>query len=358
MNHIWQSPDWPQFAYDNIAVEPLLLEITEHLGEVRGLHAGLSGTEREEIILRELTREAVHSFGIEGVTLNPAEVEASVVASLAHRNLAGASRRSDDVAQIMLEARDPATVLNAERLHHWHKLLFKNAEVEEMGQWRSFEMVIVKSARTDREEILYTAVPPERVAREMAMFFRWLGQGGFPVPIKAALAHLWFESIHPYSDGNGRIGRAIVEQIFAQTNALPFSLSRQIEADKKAYYAALQAGRAQGDECIDGSAFVEWFLETLLKAVQSAADEARFLTRRNQFFLTHGEGLSERQAIVLRRLFAEGAARVSEGISGRSYGKIAGVSAATATRDLAALAGQGVLVRSDEGGRSTRYFLA
>ena len=357
MIHIWQSPDWPRFDYDRVAAEPLLLAFSEQLGEVRGLHAGLSAAEREEIFLRELTREAVHSFGIEGVKLDPAEVETSVVASLAHRNLDTASRRSDDVASMMLEASSGDVKLDTDRLHHWHRLLFNRAEIEEMGQWRSFEMVIVKSATAGKEEVLYTAVPPENVAQEMAVFLAWVGQDGLPVPIKAALAHLWFESIHPYSDGNGRIGRAIVENIFAQTNALPFSLSRQIEADKKAYYAALQAGRSQGDGHINASAFVQWFLEALLRGVENCAVEARFLTQRNLFFLTHGEDLSARQEGVLRRLFAGGERRVAEGISARPYGKIADVSPATATRDLAALAEKSVLVRGSEGGRSTRYYL-
>lgn len=168
MTHIWQSPDWPHFAYDTALTEPLLLAFADQIGEVRGLHSGLTASEREEIILREITREAVHSFGIEGVSLDASEIQASVIASMAQRNLAGASRRSDDVAAMMLEARDPGVRLDAARLHHWHRLLFRRAEVEEMGQWRSFKMVIVKSANAGSEEILYTALPPERVADEMA----------------------------------------------------------------------------------------------------------------------------------------------------------------------------------------------
>lgn len=357
MTHIWQNPDWPRFTYDAALIEPLLLQFAESIGEVRGLHSGLTATEREEIILREITREAVHSFGIEGVSLNPTEVQDSVIASMKHRNLTGATRRSDDVAEMMLEARDPAITLDAKRLHHWHCLLFQRTEIEEMGRWRSFEMEIVKSANAGDQEVLYTAVPPDRVADEMTTFFAGIGQAGLPTPVRAAIAHLWFESIHPYSDGNGRIGRAIVEHIFAKTAALPFSLSRQIEADKKAYYQALQNGRRAGQGGIDATAFVEWFLTALLKAVQVSGEEARFLMARNRFFMDHGTKLSARQEKVLRRLFSEGETRVKLGISASSYGRISGVSAATATRDLGAMAAQGILRRSETGGRSTVYYL-
>ncbi len=356
MTEIWQSTGWPRFTYNEAITAPLLLALAEQQGEVRGLQSGLSSTEREEMILRELTREAVHSFGIEGVQLNAAEVEASVVASLKARNFEGATRRSDGVAALMLDARRGG-VLDTARLCAWHRLLFHGMEVEDLGTWRRFDLVIAKSARADREEVLYKPVPHGRVAAEMEAFLGWLAADTSPLPVRAALAHLWFESIHPFSDGNGRIGRAIVEQVFAQSAALPFSLSRQIEAEKKAYYAALQAGRVAVAGGIDATAFVQWFLNALLSAGKVAADEARFLVRRNRFFMDHA-GMSARQEKVLRHLFAMGAKRVALGISAKAYGKIADVSAATATRDLGALEGQGALLRSAEGGRSTRYFLS
>ena len=356
MTEIWQTSGWPRFTYNTALAAPLLLAIAGQQGEMHGLQSGLSSPEREEMVLRELTREAVHSFGIEGVRLDAGEVEASVVASLKARNFEGATRRSEAVAELMLDARNGGE-LDEARLFAWHRLLFYSMEVEDLGAWRSFDLVIAKSARADRDEVLYKPVPHGRVAAEMANFLRWLAQVEEPLPVRAALAHLWFESIHPFSDGNGRIGRAIVEQVFAQSAALPFSLSRQIEAEKKAYYAALQAGRVAVDGAIDATAFVLWFLQALLSAGKVAADEARFLVRRNRYFMDHS-GMSARQESVLRHLFAMGADRVAQGVSAKAYGKISGVSAATATRDLVALEGQGALKRSVEGGRSTRYFLS
>ena len=356
MIDIWRSPNWPNFDYDHSKTGPLLAAFSEQVGELRGLHLGLSARESEEILLREIAREAVHSFGIEGVALDPAEIEASVVASLADRNLQGASRQSDDIAAVMLQAREPSLKLTEDVLYQWHRLLFRKSGGEELGRWRSFRIVIVKSAVVGREEVLYTAVPAEQVAGEMTTFLRWLGEErGVPLPVKAALAHIWFESIHPFADGNGRIGRALIEHVFARSSALPFSLSRQIEADKKDYYAALQAGRKEGRAAIDATAFVTWFLQTLCRAADRAATEARFLVRRNRFFLAHGGSLNTRQEIVLRKLFEAGSERVEQGIAARAYTRISKTSSATATRDLTELAAIGVLVRAREGGRSTRY---
>ncbi|MBL1435050.1 MAG: Fic family protein [Rhodobacteraceae bacterium] len=354
MTEIWQTSCWPHFTYNEALAAPLLLEIATRQGELTGLQAGLAPAEREEIILQAMTREAVHSFGIEGVKLDAVEIEVSVVASMKARSFGAVTRRSDAVAELMLDARTGGA-LNAERLMRWHRLLFHGMEVEDLGAWRGFDLVIAKSARADREEVLYNPLPHERVADEMAAFLGWLATDTSPLPIRAALAHLWFESIHPFSDGNGRIGRAIIELVFSQEAALPFSLSRQIEAEKKAYYTALQAGRVAHDGQIDATAFVQWFLGAVLSAGKVASDEVWFLVQRNRYFMEY-RSMSARQEMVLRHLFSMGAARVALGVSAKAYGKISGVSAATATRDLVALEGQGALRRSAEGGRSTRYF--
>jgi Fic family protein len=357
MAHIWQSPLWPKFIHDPHRTEAALAAFALRLGRVVGLQDALSAEERSEAFLKSVTREAVASFGIEGVTLSAEDVEASVVASLAHRDQEPI-RRTDAVAALMLDARDGGGPLTEARLHSWHALLFHGIELEEKAMWRSFEMVIVKSAKAGREEVLYTAPPPDQVAGDMATFLKWLNEEDqLPTPVRAALAHLWFESIHPYSDGNGRVGRAIVEHVFATDTALPFSFSRQIQADKRGYYAALQAGRQLGAGGIDGTDFVEWFLGRLYSGMDEAESDARFLVGRNRFFLRFSQ-LSPRANKVLRRLFADGPDRVAQGLSAGPYSKIASVSPATATRDLIEMEAMGALLRGPEGGRATRYLLA
>lgn len=302
-----------------------------------------------------MTGEAVASFAIEGAALRAEDIEASVVASLTHRG-AEPQRRSDAIATLMLDARAGQGALSVERLFHWHRLLFHGVDLEEKGQWRSFPIVIVRGAAAGRDEVLYSAPPPDRVADMTQEFLASLESDGRPMPIRAALAHLWFESIRPFSDGNGRIGRALVDYVFAKDAALPFFLSRQIEADKQGYYRALQEGRRVSGDHVDATPFVLWFLERLTAGITEAEAEARFLVARNGFFLRFHD-LPPRGEKVLRRLFADGARRVSEGISAGPYAKMAGVSPATATRDLAELEARGAIRRGAEGGRSTRYLL-
>ena len=282
------------------------------------------------------------------------EIEASVIASLKHKDRTALGRRSDAIVELMVAARQAEGPLTKGTLWEWHRLLFFGIEVEDLGRWRQFEIEIVRSAAAGSNDILYKAPPPDEVDAEMVAFIDWLNdKPELPVPIVAAIAHLWFESIHPFSDGNGRVGRALIEYVFAsRSRALPFSLSRQIEKDKKAYYAALQEGRKVGRRAIDATAFIVWFLDTLKSAADAGRDEAQFLVRRNQFFLQFSDVISERQMSVLRTLFAQGEGRLKQGLSAKSYSKIAKVSGPTATRDLGAMERTGALRRSESGGRS------
>ncbi len=356
MAQIWQSPLWPRFDYDRAAAEPWLAAAQEALGEVQGLQTGLSPEDLEQFRLSQIVQEALSSFGIEGVTLSPAEIEASVIASLRHRDRAVMARRSDAIVELMLAARRAEGPLTRETLFEWHRLLFFGLEVEDPGRWRRFGIEIVRSATAGDSEVLYTAPPPERLEAEMAAFLGWLAAPkATPLPIAAAIAHLWFESIHPFSDGNGRIGRAVIEHVFATGRALPFSLSRQIEREKRAYYAALQEARREGQGGIDATPFVVWFLRCLASAAAASREEALFLIGRNAFLRRHGPALNPRQRKALEAVFAQGRARLDEGLSARSYRRITGVSSATATRDLAALEAMGALTRSQAGGRSVSY---
>jgi Fic family protein len=330
------------------------------MGEVSGLQAGLAQRDLEELRLTQIVQEAMASFGIEGVALDPAEIEASVIASLKHRDRAALSRRSDAIVELMVAARQAEGPLTREILWEWHRLLFFGIEVEDLGRWRQFEIEIVRSAAAGSNDVLYKAPPPDRVGAEMSAFIDWMNdKPEMPAPIVAAIAHLWFESVHPFSDGNGRVGRAIIEYVFAsRSRALPFSFSRQFEKDKKAYYGALQDGRKVGRGAIDATAFVVWFLATLKSAADAGRDEAHFLVRRNQFFLRFGDALSDRQKAVLQAIFVQGKGRLEQGVSAKAYSKIAKVSGPTATRDLGAMERTGALRRSESGGRSTVYWIS
>ena len=356
MTWIWQSRAWPRFDYDRAAVETALADAMAAIGEIRGLQRGLGAEDRETITLQMLVQEVVASFGIEGVALQASEIEASVIASLKHRDRKTLDRRSDATVDVMMKARAAETKLTATELKNWHALLFRGIELEDRGTWRSFELDIVRSSIPGKDDVLFKAPPPETLSAEMKAFLEWLdAEKDLAVPIRAALAHLWFESIHPFSDGNGRIGRAIIEHVFARAEALPFALSTQIEKDKRAYYNALQAGRRDAGETIDATPFILWFLQTVTDAAETARRDTLFLVQRNRFFVAHRDHLSARQRDVLERLFAQGTARIEDGISARSYAKITGVSGPTATRDLTALERLGALQRSDAGGRSTIY---
>ncbi len=356
MNHIWETPAWPNFSYNAAAIEPALAAAMRAIGEVAGLKAGLGSDDLEEFNRRQLVQEALSSFEIEGVTLNAAEIEASVIASLKHRERAALDRRSDAIVALMLAARAAASALDAKTLCEWHRLLFHGIEVEDLGQWRRFDIEIVRSAVAGSHDVIYKGLPPERVDAEIDRFISWLNsETTLALPVRAAIAHLWFESIHPFSDGNGRIGRAIFEHIFATAQPLPFSLSRQIERDKRGYYTALQEGRKETQGQIEATPFVIWFLEALAAAADYARREALFVVRRNQLFAQKAKVLNARQIKVLQLLFDQGEERVEMGLSAKSYRKMSKTSAPTATRDLGAMEKAGVLSRSEAGGRSTHY---
>ena len=364
--YIWQSPAWPNLACDGGEIASLLERIGAKAGELRGLRIGLSDADRALILADELGCEAAASYAIEGEILDPISISASVAASLNAQNRIKVAGGHEPIAELMLDAQTNAAPIDAARLHGWHRLMFEGTRrITRIGAWRNTEMQVISGA-IGKQRVEFEAPPPERLPGEMEAFFRWLAATeDMPAAVKAALAHLRFETIHPYEDGNGRIGRAIAEQILAASDAFggaPFSLSRAILARRNAYYDALkchQAAPADDDTGpIDVTGFVRWFLETMDFALDQAAANARLLTARNRFFERWRGQLSARQEAVLRRLFSEGRERLDQGISTKPYARIAKISPVTAARDLADLAAKGVIRKGEAGGRSTRYSIA
>lgn len=359
MREIWQSPFWPKLAFDAAAVAPILARATESVGEISGLLAGQPPAEREVLQRHQLVQEAVASLDMEGINLDAGQLGTSLNALRATGSKGPFNRSSDAIAAVMVEARQGRVPLTADRLTLWHRMLSAGIDVDERGNWRDHGLDILRSTLTGQGGRLFRAPPPAQLDTEMAALLGWLNHPPqMPSILRAALALLWFETIHPFSNGNGWLGRTLIDHVFAMDRALPFALSPQIARERTAFHTALLAGRREGQGVVDATGFVLWFLGCVTRAADAARAEISFLLRRNHYLNQWRNRLTRRQIAALETLLGQGEARVEAGLSTASFAQIAKVSRATATRDLGAMAAAGALVRSIEGGRSTRYWLA
>jgi len=317
-----------------------------------------------EAVLNLMISEAVETSAIEGEVLDRSAVGSSI------RNRLGLnvvpekvdSRMADGAGELMVSVRNTfAEALSEDMLFSWHRMLFGNVGMH-VGCWREAgDPMQVVSGRIDRPKVHFEAPPSVRVPMEMSRFitcFNNSAPGGAGsighAPVRAALVHLYFESVHPFEDGNGRIGRALAEKALAQGLGRPvvMSLSQTILARRGGYYDALQAAQKSGEV----TPWVSWFVETVVAAQCAAEAQVRFVLTKHRFFQDYGADLNPRQTKVLGRMFEAGPDGFSGGMNARKYVGLTGVSKATATRDLQELAQMGALV-SAGGGRSTSYGL-
>ncbi|MDQ8205667.1 Fic family protein [Pelagicoccus sp. SDUM812003] len=228
-----------------------------------------------------------------------------------------------------------------------------------MGEWRTHpDPMRVMSRAVGKTKARFEAPPSEELPERMDGFVKWFNDSSSELrqaPVRSALVHLYFESLHPFEDGNGRIGRALSEKAISQGLGRPalLSLSQALEADKSAYYDALE----QAQKCNEVTSWIRYFVGIAAQAQARAEEQIDFVLRKTRFFDTHREVLSERQLKVVRRMLDEGPDGFEGGMNARKYGSLTGVSKATATRDLQTLVEQGVFVPTG-GGRSTRYKLS
>ena len=371
MKYIWQHNAWPNLTYDEGAFRIPVERVLSKAGELAGMQLGLSNDEQFTASVNELTDETIHSFAIEGEKLNPKLMRDSLIASLTTRDREQAAGAYSRVADMMIDARNTEQTMTLERLNHWHQQLFQNDRfLNDIGQLRTNKepMQVVTTKRGEVAEIHYEAPPSSRIPQEMSNLLGWIestqSAESLQTPVRAALVHLRFETIHPYSDGNGRIGRALSDYIIAQNPILsraPFSLSKIIQSNKNAYYDALQLAQsnnvitASGE--IDVTPFVAWFIETMDQAIDESAHLARHINQRNRFF-EHFQGqLNERQLKALQDLFERGPSRLQEGLSSRRYRRSTDASRQTATRDLKNLVEKGALLPATGLGPSTHYLV-
>ena len=363
MHYNWQQKDWPNFRYDTKIVEPLLFRYAEKAGRVSGLLDGLPNASKNEAVISLMVSEAIKTSEIEGEYLSRQDVMSSVRNNLGFGSQRVRDLKAQGIGELMVSVRKTfAEKLTQKTIFSWHELLMKGSYGIEIGQWRTHEepMQIVSGA-LGKEKIHFEAPPSRIVPTEMARFVDWFNDtetGGsleikMPI-IRSAIAHLYFESIHPFEDGNGRIGRAISEKALSQYLEAPvvLSLSQTIEADKKDYYNALQKAQHSNE-------ITEWliyFTNVTLKAQIQAEALIVFTLAKARFFDRQAENLNERQNKVIKRMLEEGPKGFEGGMSAKKYMAIARVSKATATRDLQDLVNKKTLLPYGSG-RSVKYEL-
>ena len=363
MEYNWQQGDRPEFRYDLAPIRTQLLSFAEHFGRIGGLMEGLPDGLETETVLDLMIAEAMKTSEIEGEILEYGEVMSSI------RNRLGlntspepvASRLAQGAGELMVAVRETfADPLNEQTLHEWHKLLLGGSSPLTLGAWRSgSDPMQVVSGRIDRPTVHYEAPPSHQVPREMGAFIQWFNDtapnGPNPVPdapVRAAIAHLYFESIHPYEDGNGRIGRALAEKALSQGVGSPvvLSLSKVIEAKRRAYYDALQ----QAQRSNEITPWIRYFVGMVIAAQLDAEKQITFILKKSKFLQRYGHLLNDRQSKVIHKMLAAGPGGFEGGMNVRKYLAITKASKATATRDLQHLAAIAALTAFG-GGRATRY---
>lgn len=365
MTYIHERDDWPKFRWQDQALAASLAEVRHRQGRLIGRMEALGFKLREEAVLRTLTEDVIKSSEIEGEELDVDQVRSSIARRLGMdvAGLVPAERDVEGVVEMMLDATQRYNQpLTQDRLFGWHAALFPTGRSGMnkiiVGDWRddSSGPMQVVSGPIGREKVHYEAPTADRVGQEMAAFIEWLDAKHEIDPvIIAAIAHLWFVTIHPFEDGNGRIARAIADLALARSEQSAqrfYSMSSQIRAERNRYYDLLEATQ-KGD--LDITPWLQWFLECLDRAFDKADDTLSAVMDKARFWdAIKDQPLNERQQRVLNRLL--------DGFEGKltssKWAKLTKSSQDTASRDIDDLIRKGILVRGAAGGRSTSYELA
>jgi Fic family protein len=363
--YIHELQDWPQFHWDKERIARILPEIRHKQGRLIGHMEALGFSLRQEAELNTLTAEVIKSSEIEGEKLDAEQVRSSIARRLGMDigALKWADRNVEGAVEMMLDAtRNYRQLLTAERLFSWHAALFSTGrsgmKKVRVGAWRddSTGPMQVVSGPIGKEHVHFEAPAAARLDAEMTAFLDWFNlNAGIDLVLKAGLAHLWFVTIHPFDDGNGRTARAIADLLLARSEDSPqrfYSVSSQIQQERSAYYSIL--GHTQKGT-MDVTSWLEWFLGCLGRAMDGAQTILGNVLAKASFWETNSNiAMNDRQRLVLNRLL--------DGFEGKlttsKYAKLAKCSQDTALRDIMALVEHGVLIKNPAGGRSVSYSLA
>ena len=360
----WEQRGWPNFSYDSAVLEPLERELLRRAGEFVGTYKHVGPEDRDNLKIELLSEDAVKTSAIEGEILD----RDSVQSSLRHEFGLGAERAGirpaeRGISRMLADLlQNFAAPLDAETLFRWHAMLMSGSRtLDRIGSYRtSNEPMQVVSGPDYKRKVHFEAPPSARVPDEMHQFIVWFNataageRNTLPALTRAAHSHLYFECIHPFEDGNGRIGRALSEKALAQSLREPtlIALSYTIERKRKDYYAALE----RNNKDLDVTDWMTYFANTILEAQANTISRVEFYVAKAKFYQRYRDNLNERQAKVVARMFREGFDGFEGGLSAENYISITQTSRATATRDLQNLVAIGALTKTGEL-RHTRYAL-
>lgn len=357
--YIHETDSWPIFTWGRTRTDPKLAAINKATGYLDGILSAIGFDVKERAAVEAYTHDIVDSSEIEGLLINSDQVRSSIARRMGIKITGEVpyGHYVEGIVEMMLDAvQGYDKPLTNDRLFGWHCCLFPGGrsgyEEINVGKYRVDEMSVISGA-LDREKVHYRAPSPDRVQKEMDVFLKWFNDPSTPRDyIKSAVAHFWFVSIHPFDDGNGRIGRAIADMALSQADNSPrryFSMSRQIGQEKNKYYDILE--RCQKGTT-DLTAWIEWYLDCMLRAIKGAEDMLSSILDKAVFWQNHSQAdINERQRTVLNIFLDEDKGK----LTAKRWAKLAKVSPDTAVRDVQYLTEIGILVPEEGKVRNIAY---
>lgn len=357
--YIHETDSWPIFTWDRTRTDPKLAAINKATGYLDGILSAIGFDVKERAAVEAYTHDIVASSEIEGLLINSDQVRSSIARRMGIKITGEVpyGHYVEGIVEMMLDAvQGYDKPLTNDRLFGWHCCLFLGGrsgyEEINVGKYRVDEMSVISGA-LDREKVHYRAPSPDRVQKEMDVFLKWFNDPSTPRDyIKSAVAHFWFVSIHPFDDGNGRIGRAIADMALSQADNSPrryFSMSRQIGQEKNKYYDILE--RCQKGTT-DLTAWIEWYLDCMLRAIKGAEEMLSSILDKAVFWQNHSQAdINERQRTVLNIFLDEDKGK----LTAKRWAKLAKVSPDTAVRDVQYLTEIGILVPEEVKVRNIAY---
>jgi Fic family protein len=362
--YIHELPDWPYFRWSQEALAQKLAAVRYRQGELIGRMRAMGFSLRAEAVFQTLTLDVLKSSEIEGEILDREQVRSSIARHLG-MDIGAAptvSRNIDGIVEMTLDAtQNYDKPLTRERLFGWHASLFPTGysgiRKIKVGAWRDDAQgpMQVVSGRVGHEHVHFKATAADRIEKEMTLFLDWFNNDdGIDLVLRAAIAHLWFVTIHPFEDGNGRIARALADMVLARSEKSPqrfYSMSAQIRNEREAYYGGLEETQKG---TMDVTTRLEWFFDCLNRAFDGVESTLEIVLKKARFWESHAATpFNDRQRLMLNK--------VLDGLEGKltssKWAKLAKCSQDTALRDILDLVEHGILTKDPAGGRSTSYSL-